>query len=116
MKGIQFEGQSLEAIRDFPDPARQQAGFQLDRVQRGLNPIDWKPFVSIGKGVKEIRISDEGQFRVMYVASIGNKIFVLHAFAKKTQKTRQSDIDAAKRAYKYIIEKSKKDENKTITI
>jgi len=109
MKGVDFKGRSLEAIREFPDRAKNEAGFQLDRVQRGLDPTNWKPIATVGKGVKEIRISEEGQYRVIYVANIGSKIVVLHAFSKKTQKTLQSDIDTAKRAYKEAVSRSKQD-------
>ncbi len=60
MKDIEFIGRSLEAIRDFPVDAKREAGYQLDRVQRGLEPTDWKPMTSIGQGVREIRIQEQG--------------------------------------------------------
>ena len=56
MKDIEFVGRSLEEIRDFPVDAKREAGYQLDRVHRGLEPTDWKPMTSIGQGVREIRI------------------------------------------------------------
>ena len=105
MKDIQFIGRSLEIIRDFPDAAKREAGYQLDRVQHGLDPIDWKPMSSIGPGVREIRIKHEGQYRVIYIAKFEEAIYVLHAFQKKTQKTNKQDIDAAKRALKTLQER-----------
>jgi phage-related protein len=105
MKDIQFIGRSLESIRDFPDVAKREAGYQLDRVQHGLDPIDWKPMSSIGPGVREIRIKHEGQYRVIYIAKFEEAIYVLHAFQKKTQKTNKQDIDAAKRALKTLQER-----------
>jgi phage-related protein len=105
MKDIQFIGRSLESIRDFPDVAKREAGYQLDRVQHGLDPIDWKPMSSIGPGVREIRIKHEGQYRVIYIAKFEEAIYVLHAFQKKTQKTSKQDIDAAKRALKTLQER-----------
>jgi len=107
MKDIEFIGHSLEEIQDFPLTARREAGYQLDRVQRGYDPKDWKPMSSIGQGVQEIRIKDEGQFRVVYVAKFKDAVYVLHAFQKKTQKTAQQDIEAAKRALKQVLEKVK---------
>ena len=98
MKDIEFCGRSLDRIRRFPAHARRDAGYQLDRVQHGLQPNDWKPMPSIGSGVREIRIMHEGQYRVIYVAKYAHTVYVLHAFQKKTQKTRQQDIDAAKLA------------------
>jgi phage-related protein len=94
MKPIQFLGDSLKCIREFPDDVRQDAGRQLDRVQRGKQPDDFKPMPSIGKGVEEIRVWDEaGTFRVVYTARMADAVYVLHAFQKKTQATSKRDID-----------------------
>lgn len=96
-------GDSLDTLRSFPEDARQQAGYQLDRVQRGLEPSDWKPMKSIGLGVKEIRIREEGgAFRVIYVARFADCVYVLHAFQKKTQKTERGDIALARRHFAEI--------------
>ena len=100
MKPIIFCGDSLKKLRDFSVEARQQAGFQLDKVQRGEDPDDWKPMKIIGNGVRELRIRDQsGAFRVIYVARMEEGIFVLHSFQNKSQKTKQSDLDIAKVRY-----------------
>lgn len=53
---------------NFPDEARRDAGFQLDKVQRGLLPDDWKPIATMPSGVQEIRVRDDsGIYRVIYV-------------------------------------------------
>lgn len=84
-------------MRDFPDDPRQDAGYQLDKVQRGEPPDDFKPMPSIGKGVEEIRLwDDSGTYRVIYTARLADAIYVLHAFQKKTQATSKRDIDLAK--------------------
>lgn len=104
MKDIEFLGDSLDALRNFPDGARQDSGYQLDKVQRGLDPDDWKPMKTIGSGVKEIRLTDEqGQFRVVYVAKLADAVYVLHCFKKTTQKTSPKDIDLAKSRYKELV-------------
>ncbi len=55
------------------------------KVQRGLQPDDFKPMPTIGKGVEEIRIRDDsGTYRVIYTARFADAVFVLHAFQKKT--------------------------------
>jgi phage-related protein len=110
MKDIRFCGRSLEALRGFPAVVKREAGYQLDRVQHGLEPTDWKPMASIGPGVREIRIMHEGQFRVIYIAKLVDAICVLHAFQKKTQKTRKQDIDAAKQALKQLRQRGIGDE------
>ena len=102
MKGIAFLGTSLKTVREFPALAKREAGYQLDRVQHGLDPTDWKPMKSVGQGVREIRIQHEGQYRVIYVAPFEDKVYVLHAFQKKTQQTGKQDLDAARRAFREI--------------
>ena len=100
MKHIRFLGDSLKRLREFPDDARQDAGYQLDKVQRGEQPDDFKPMPSIGKGVEEIRIWDEsGAFRVIYTAKLEDAVYVLHAFQKKNQSTSKRDIDLAQLRY-----------------
>jgi phage-related protein len=100
---IEFLGDSLDALRRFPEVARRRAGYQLDRVQRGLEPDDWKPMNSVGLGVREIRIREErGAFRVMYVAKFGETVYVLHCFQKKTQKTGSADLAIATRRYRKV--------------
>ncbi len=50
-KRLDFEGSSYEALVAFPDAARQLAGYELDILQHGRQPDDWKPMSSIGPGV-----------------------------------------------------------------
>jgi phage-related protein len=96
MKPVVFLGDSVERLRAFPEGARRDAGFQLDRVQRGLDPDDWKPMATIGPGVREIRVRDaSGAYRVVYVASLAEAVYVLHAFQKKTQRTSPRDLALA---------------------
>ncbi len=92
MKPVRFVGDTLQAIRNCPIAAKNKAGYQLERVQRGLDPQDWKPIRSIGAGVREFRVRDEsGAFRVIYLATLREAIYVLHAFQKKTQHTARGD-------------------------
>ena|ERR1700722_16932702 len=100
MKPVAFLAGSLDALRSFPVAARREAGFQFDRVQRGLDPDHWKPMPAVGAGVREIRVADaDGAFRVMYIASLADAIYVLHAFQKKTQATSKRDLDLAAARY-----------------
>lgn len=95
-KPLVWLGSSLEDLRAFPPEACRMAGYQLRRVQSGLMPSDWKPIKSVGQGVYEIRIHTGLEHRVFYVARVGEAIYVLHAFEKRTRRTRQSDIDLAR--------------------
>jgi phage-related protein len=104
LRPIEFRGGALEDLRAFPQTARRAAGFQLDQVQRGREPDDWKPMSSIGAGVKEIRIREAaGAFRVLYLARFEDAVYVLHCFQKKTQKTRKADLDLASRRYRDLV-------------
>jgi phage-related protein len=96
-KPIAWLGSSLLDVRAFPKEARERVGYALDRVQRGLEPSDWKPMPSVGAGVREIRVKVGRQFRVLYVAKYAEAVYVLHAFEKKTQKTAQADLELARR-------------------
>ncbi len=104
-KPIEFRGNALDDLRAFPLPARREAGHQLDQVQNGQNPDDWKPMNTVGQGVKEIRIRDAaGAFRVMYVAKFADAVYVLHCFQKKTEKTSKADLDLAAKRYRDLLQ------------
>ena len=108
MKDVRFVGNSLDDLRQFPAGARREAGFELGNVQAGLQPSDWKPMNTVGAGAVEIRIKDKnGIYRVIYVARFEEAIYVLHAFQKKSQKTRKADIELAKTRYKALVEQRK---------
>lgn len=100
-------GSSIEDIKDdkiFTTNARKEAGHQLDRVQSGLDPDNWKSFSEVGPGAKEILINlDDGWFRVMYVAKFEEAVYVLHCFKKKTNKTSKKDKDMAERRYQEVL-------------
>ena len=100
MKALKFLGDSLKCLREFPEDARHDAGYQLDKVQRGEQPVDFKPMPSVGKGVEELRVwDDSGTYRVVYAARFADAVYVLHAFQKKTQATSKRDIELAKKRY-----------------
>jgi len=75
MKPLRFLGDSLKSLREFPEGARHDAGYQLDKVQQGKQPNDFKPMPGIGRGVEEIRIRDDsGTYRVIYTARLGDAV------------------------------------------
>ena len=86
-KPVELLGDSMDALRGFPQSVRRNAGFQLDKVQHGKEPDNWKPMKAIGSGVQEIRLRDEaGAFRVIYLAKLEDAVYVLHCFQKKRRK------------------------------
>ena len=86
-----------------PD-VRRVAGRELERVQRGADPTDWKPMPSIGRGAREIRVHVGGELRVFYVASLPEAVYVLHIFEKKTRKTSPRDLALGQQRYRSMIQ------------
>jgi len=102
MKILRFLGSSLADLRRFPAEARRDAGFQLDAVQRGLDPSDWKPLSTVGVGAREIRIHALGEWRVIYVARLAEAVYILHCFEKKSRKTREEDLVLARQRHRWV--------------
>lgn len=79
----------------------------LQLVQDGQEPEDWKPMPRVGQGAREIRIRsfDGGstQHRVVYVAKFPEAIYVLHAFDKKSEQTPPHDIEVAAARYRQML-------------
>ena len=102
-KEIRWVGSAYDDLLAFPKDARKEAGFQLGKVQAGLEPADWKSFEAVGAGTREIRIRDaSGVYRVMYVAKFEEAIYVLHCFQKKTQATSKQERAIAEARYRAI--------------
>ena len=110
-KPVEFLGSSLDDLRAFPLSARREAGHQIDQVQNGFEPDDWKPMNTVGQGVREIRVRDSagaGAFRVVYVAKFADAVYVIHCFQKKTEKTSKADIDLASKRYRDLLQELSK--------
>ena len=108
MKPVSFIGNSLDEVRSFPDSARREVGFQIDRLQRGLDPDDWKPLKTIGAGVREIRVRDaSGAIRVIFIATLQDAIYILHAFQKKTEATSKRDLDLATARFRELMRRER---------
>ena len=95
-KPVSWLGSSLDDLRGFPEDARRAAGYQLQRVQQGLEPSDWKPLTSVGTGVIEIRVHTRLEHRLFYIAKFEEAVYVLHAFEKRTRQTPQAAIEPAR--------------------
>ncbi len=101
-KPIQWLGNSLDNVREFSEEARYHTGRELRRIQSGEMPTDWKPMITIGPGVAEIRIHAENEYRIIYIAKFEEAIYVLHGFTKKSQQTSKRDLDLASKRYKEL--------------
>lgn len=94
---VTWVGNALDELRQFPLEARRAAGHQLHLVQIGVEPSDWKPMPVIGPGVRELRIHTGRAFRVIYLASYQDAVYVLSAFEKKSGRTSKLDIELARK-------------------
>lgn len=101
-------GDSRARVREFPADARRDAGHELEKVQDGRDPSDWKPMPSVGLGVKEIRVRTRDAHRLVYLARFAEAVYVLHAFQKKSEKTAQADIELARRRFRALIEERRR--------
>lgn len=104
MKSVVFVGSSLDDLRRFPRDAKHDMGHQLAMVQRGMNPRDWRPMPSIGRGVRELRVRVAGNaYRSIYTTTIGDVVHILHVFVKKSPRTAKNDIEIARKRLKEVM-------------
>ncbi len=108
MKPVIWLGDSRARVKDFPGDARRVPGYELEKIQDGREPADWKPMPSVGLGVKEVRVWTGDAFRLIYLAKFAEAVYVLHAFQKKSEKTAQADIELARRRFRALIEERRR--------
>jgi phage-related protein len=108
VKPVIWVGDSLKQVKAFPVEVRQNIGVSLFDVQKGSTPDNAKPFKGVGSGIFEIVTRfDKDTYRTVYAVQIGERVYVLHAFQKKSPKgitTAQKDINLIKSRYKQAIE------------
>jgi phage-related protein len=107
VKPVTWMGDSLASLRKAPADIRSDAGYQLELIQRGETPSDFRSMPDVGPGVAEIRLHGESEYRVFYFARFEEAVYVLHCFVKKTQATRKADLDLGRRRYKNLLEMRK---------
>jgi phage-related protein len=102
---IRWVGDSKEILSAFPQEIKSTFGYSLRRLQKGLVPdCDARRMESIGKGVWELKTSDERTwYRLIYLTRIGDAFYVLHAFEKSSRKTDRRDIEIAKSRLKLVL-------------
>jgi len=103
LRPVVWLGNSKEKLRDFPDGAKKLRGDELQLIQFGGMPKDAKPFKGVGSGVLEIALRYASDaYRVVLAVQIGTRIYILHAFQKKSKKgiaTPKRDVDLIKKRY-----------------
>ena len=114
IKDVQWVGDSRERVRCFPKPARGAVGEALRIAQIGGKHRNAKPLIGVGSGVFEIVVPyDTNTYRAVYTVKIGENIYVLHAFQKKSTRgirTPKREIDLIKQRLKIAREMEAKNE------
>lgn len=103
MKSVTWVGSSKRDLLACSADVQDVVGRELNIVQRGAAPTDWKPMPSIGAGAREIRVHVRGEFRVFYVATFPEAVYVLHVFEKKTRKTSPRDLALGQERYRAML-------------
>ena len=102
---IHWAGDTKEVLSSFPPEVKSVLGYSLRRLQKGLFPdCDARRMESIGKGVWELKTADQRTwYRVIYLTRIGDSLYVLHAFEKKSRKTGRRDLEIAKSRLRQVL-------------
>ena len=97
---------ALKAFEAFPEDAKDRAGAALTFVAEGATPDIAKPLTGLGRGVWELAIRSRGDaYRVVYALQLGEDIWVIHAFQKKSKKgiaTPKQEIDLVRERIKRL--------------
>lgn len=100
---VAWEGDCLDGLRSFSKAIRQELGLDIRRLQQGKIPHDSRPMKSIGRGVFELRQRDaNGWYRLIYLTKVGDTLYMLHAFTKKSAKTSRNDLAIATNRLKNV--------------
>jgi len=111
IKPIVWVGDAREQVQAFPRAVRSDIGAALYDVQLGEKPPKAKPLKGVASGVLEIVTRFETDtFRTVYAVKIAQRVYVLHAFQKKSPKGRKTaklDVAMIVRRYKEAMQMEK---------
>ena len=99
-----------EIKKNWPVDVKREGGLQLGRVQQGLEPLNFRIMSSVGVGVREIKIQDKdkSQYRLLYIATFPEAVYVIHVITKKTsEQTSKHDIDIARKRFNDLTTRRK---------
>jgi phage-related protein len=109
IKPLIWVGSSLKDLKAFPEAVKDEMGYALFEAQCGLKPIAARPLKGFG-GASVLEVVSDYQtdtFRAVYTVKFGERVYVLHAFQKKSKKgsaTPQAEIEIIKRRLKQAEE------------
>ena len=86
MKKLYWLADSRSKVKSFPPGVQDDFGYALYAAQQGEASPKSKPMTGLGSGVMELAANDKGgTWRAVYTVSIGEMIYVVHAFQKKSK-------------------------------
>jgi len=114
LRAMVWMGNAKKNLHGFPESVRKLIGDELQLLQFGGMPKDAKPFKGVGSGVLEIAVRyDKEAYRIVVAVQLGKKLYVLHAFQKKSKRgvaTPKQDVNLIKQRYKEAKELAKHEE------
>ena len=114
LKPVIWLGDSLRELKTFPAAVQDEMGYAIYLAQCGQKHLSAKPLKALGSGVLEVVSDHRGDtFRSVYTVRFGDRVFVLHAFQKKSKRdvaTPKADIDLITQRLKQAVALSKKKE------
>ncbi|MCP4419417.1 MAG: type II toxin-antitoxin system RelE/ParE family toxin [Chloroflexi bacterium] len=107
-RNIRWVGDSRKQLATLPVQVRRKIGASLFEVQKGRTPHNAKPLKGIGRGIYEIIARhDRDTFRAVYAVQIGDDIYVLHVFQKKSKRgisTPPREIERIRKRYQLALD------------
>jgi len=86
-RNISWIRAAQKAVLRFPVTVQREIAQALDIAASGEKSDTAKPMKGMGAGVLEIVLRHQGDaFRAVYAVKIGDDIWVVHAFQKKSKK------------------------------
>ncbi|CAN5738257.1 type II toxin-antitoxin system RelE/ParE family toxin [soil metagenome] len=111
LKTVIWLGDSLKELKGFPAAVQDEMGYAIYLAQCGQKHVSAKPMKGLGSGVLEVVSDHRGDtFRSVYTVRFADRVFVLHAFQKKSKSgvaTPKADIELIERRLQQAVEISK---------
>ncbi len=114
LKSIVWIGSSLEDLKNFPRQVQKEVGFALYRAQIGKQHKNCKSLKGFSGVIEIVSSYDTDAYRTIYATKLGEKIYVLHAFKKKSKrgiKTPDSEIELIKKRLQRAKDLAKENNN-----
>ncbi len=109
---ISWEGDTLNVLRGWPKPIREDFGVALGEMQEGrAATLAVRPMPSIAPSIFELKDADERKwYRMIYLARVKDTIYVLHCFEKDTAKTEKRDLNTAEQRWKQVQQRLREEQ------